>query len=163
MKISPKSFLFISPILIFLLASIIWFLVLAQTINFIAGFIILNFILLIVFWRGLLISRRAGELFTLKNRKHAFIISLGVTLGFSELIWAISFLPFSFFILGGLIATIFTIVFNIIKEYFKQRQDLFIDLNKNDFKKILTKNLILGFVLIIILIFMGPWLPPKTF
>ncbi len=163
MKISPKNFLFISPILVFLAASIIWFLILAQTISFIAGFIVLGLFSLLMFWRGLLVSRRAGELFGLKSRKQIFIVSLGITLGFSELIWAISFMPFSFFILGGLFATIFAIVFNIFKEYFKQRQGLFADLDESSFKKILTKNIVLGIILIIILISISSWLPPKTF
>ncbi|MDP3004219.1 MAG: hypothetical protein Q8N43_01805 [Candidatus Azambacteria bacterium] len=163
MKISPKNFLFISPILVFLAASIIWFLILAQTISFIMGFIVLDLFSLFMFWRGLLVSRRAGELFGLKSRKQIFIVSLSVALGFSELIWAISFMPFSFFILGGLLATIFAIVFNIFKEYFKQHQGLFADLDRSIFKKILTKDIVLGIILIIILISISSWLPPKTF
>lgn len=163
MTMSPKTFLLIAPLLIFFAASVIWFLILAQTINFITGFIVLGSFSLLVFWRGLLISRRAGELFGLKSRKQIFIISLGVALGFSELIWAISFMPFSFFILGGLLATIFAITFNIFKEYFKQRQDLFVGLDESSFKKILTKNIALGIILIIILISISSWLPPKTF
>jgi len=162
-KISPKTFLMIAPVLIFLTASIIWFLILAQAINFITGFIILSLILFLAFWKGLLVSRCAGELIGLKNRKQIFIISLGVALGFSELIWTISFLPFPFFILGGLFATIFAFVFNIFKEYFRQCQDLFIDLKRNGFKKLLAKNIILGIVLLIILISISSWLPPKTF
>ncbi|MCX6813996.1 MAG: hypothetical protein NT078_02190 [Candidatus Azambacteria bacterium] len=163
MKISPKNFSFISPILVFLAASIIWLLILAQIVSFIAGFIVLGLFSLLMFWRGLLISRRAGELFGLKSRKQIFIVSLGITLGFSELIWVISFMPFSFFILGCLFATIFAIVFNIFKEYFKQHQDLFADLNRSSFKKILTKDIIWGIILIIILISINSWLPPKTF
>lgn len=162
MKISPENFSFISSILIFLAGSVVWFLILAQTINFITGFIVLGLISLLVFWRGFLISRRAGELFGLKSRKQIFIVSLGATLGFSELAWAISFLPFPFFILGGLFATIFAIAFNIFKEYFKQHQGLFADLDRSNFKKILTKNIILGIILIIVLISISPWLPPKT-
>lgn len=162
MKISPKTFSFISPILVFIAASIIWFLILAQTIGFITGFVILGLFSFWLFWRGLLISRRSGELFGLKSRKQIFIVSLGVALGLSELIWIISFMPFSFFILGGLITTIFAIVFNIFKEYFKQRQD-FADSAEGGFRKILTKNVVLGIVLIIILISISSWLPPKTF
>ncbi len=163
MKISPKNFSFISPILVFLAASIIWFLILAQTIGFIAGFIVLGLFSLLIFWRGLLISRRAGELFGLKSRKQIFVVSLSAALGFSELIWVISFLPFSFFILGSLFAAIFAIVFNIFKEHFKQHQGLFADLDRSSFKKILTKNIVLGIILIIILISISPWLPQKTF
>jgi len=62
-----------------------------------------------------------------------------------------------------LFATIFALVFNIFKEYFKQRQGLFADLDRSDFKKILTKNIVLGIILIIILISISSWLPPKTF
>ncbi|MEK7578652.1 MAG: hypothetical protein AAB789_00035 [Patescibacteria group bacterium] len=163
MKIPPNFFSFISPILVFFAASIIWFLILGQTISFITGLIVLGLFSLLMFWRGLLISRRAGELFGLKSRKQIFIVSLGAALGFSELIWAISFTPFSFFVLGGLFATIFSVVFNIFKEYFKQHQGLFADLDRNSFKKILTKNIILGIILIIILIAVSSWLPPKTF
>jgi hypothetical protein len=162
MKISPKNFLFLSPILVFLAASIIWFLILAQAISFIAGFIVLGLFLFLIFWKGFLVSRRAGELFSLKSRKQIFIVSLGATLGLGELIWVISFLPFSFFILGGLLAAIFAVVFNIFKEYFKQHQGLFADSERKDFKKTLTKNIILGIILIVILILISPWLPPKT-
>src|SRR3989344_173289 len=163
MKISPKIFLFISPILVFLAAGIIWFLILAQTVNFIAGFIVLGLFSLLMFWKGFLVSRRAGELFGLKSRKQIFIVSLIIALGFSELIWVISFMPFSFFILGALLATIFAIVFNIFKEYFKLHQGLFVDLNRSSFKKVLTNNIVLGIILIIILISISSWLPPKTF
>ncbi len=162
-KISPKTFLMIAPVLIFLVASIIWFLILAQAINFITGFIILSLISFLAFWKGLLVSWRAGELIGLKNRKQIFIISLGVALGFSELVWTISFLPFSFFILSGLFTTIFAFVFNIFKEYFKQYQESSIDLKRDYFKKLLAKNIILGIVLIIILVSISSWLPPKTF
>ncbi len=163
MKITPKNFSFISPILVFLAASIVWFLILAQTISFIAGFVVLGLFSLLMFWKGLLISRRAGELKSLRSRKQIFIISLGIALGFSELIWVISFMPFSFFILGGLFAAIFAIVFNIFKEYFKQHQGLFADSDRSNFKKILTKNIVFLIILIIILISISSWLPPKTF
>jgi len=154
MKISPKTFLLVAPLLMFFAGSIIWLLILAQTIGFITAFIILDFIFFLIFWRGLLISRRTGELRGLKSRKQIFIFSLGVTLGFGELTWAVSFLPFSFFILGGLLAITFAIIFNIFKEYFKERPD---------FKKFLVRDIILGIILIAILIFISPWLPPKTF
>ncbi len=151
------------PIAVFLMASFVWFLILAQTVSFIAGFLILCLLSLVVFWRGFLTSRRAGELLGFKSRKQLFIFSLSLVLGFSELIWAISFLPFSFFILGGLFAIIFSITFNIFKEYFKRHKGLFAEADENNFKRILTKNIILGVVLINVLILISPWLPPKTF
>ncbi len=162
-KLSPKSFLFVSPILIFFLASVTWFLILAQVIGFIAGLIVLSAFSFLVFWKGLLISRQAGELFGFKSRKQIFAVSLIAVLGFSELIWVISFLPFSFFILGGLFATIFALVFNVLKEYFKQHQGLFADLDEINFKKILTRNIVLGIILIIILMSISSWLPSKAF
>lgn len=163
MKISPNIFFLIAPILIFFIASFVWFLILAQLIGFIVGFIILGLFSFLFLWKGFLISRRTGELFGLKSRKQILIISLIITLGFTELIWIISFLPFSFFILGGLFATIFAVVFGIFKEYFKQRQGLFSDLDSDNFKNTLTKNIILGIILIIVLISISSWLPSKTF
>jgi len=163
MKISPKTFLLTAPLLIFLTASLIWFLILSQAISFITGFIGLGLFPFLIFWKGLLVSRRAGELFGLKSRKQILVVSLGIALGFSELVWVISFLPFPFFILGGLLATVFAIAFSIFKEYFKQYQDLAADSDGNSFKKFLTKNIVLGIILIIILILISPWLPPKTF
>lgn len=163
MKITSKNFLFISPILMFFAASLVWFLILAQTFNFMIGFIILSAFSLLLFWRGLLISRKAGEMFGFKNREQVFVVSLCAALGFAELVWVISFLPFSFFILGGLFATIFALVFNVFKEYFKQHQGLFADLDKKHFEKVLTKNIIWGIILIIILISISSWLPSKAF
>ncbi len=145
-KITPKTFLFIMPFLIFFTASFIWLEILSQKIAFITGLIILSLASFLIFWNGLLINRRAGELFDLKTRKKIFVFSLGITLGFCELIWAISFLPFPFFILGGLFAVIFAIAFNVIVN------------GRN-----ITKNVILGTSLIIIFILSSPWLPPKVF
>ena len=127
MKIAPKNFLFISPILIFLIAGFIWFLVLAQTVGFFAGFVILAIFSFLIFWKGLLISRRNGELFGLRSRKQIFVISLIVALVFGEIIWVVSFLPFPFFILGGLFAIIFAVVFNIFKN------SLYVSMSKYNF------------------------------
>jgi len=151
MKISPENFLFISPILIFLAADFIWFLILAQAVGFFAGFVILAIFSFLIFWKGLLISRRNGELFGLKSKKQIFSASLSAGLVLSEIIWVISFLPFPFFILGGLFAIIFALIFNIFKKYFKQQEEPFGNL------------IILAVVLIIILISISPWLPSKTF
>jgi len=146
MKITPKTFLFGMPFLVFFMASFIWLEILSQKIGFITGLIILSLVSFLIFWKGLLISRRAGELFGLKNRKQVFVFSLGIALGFCELIWAISFLPFSFFILGGLFTIIFAIAFNIIVSGHN-----------------IIKNAILGASLIIIFILSSSWLPPKVF
>lgn len=108
-----------------------------------------------------MISRRAGELYGLKNRRQIFVISIGITLGFSELIWGISFLPFPFYILGGIFTVIFAAVFDIIKEYFKQRFDLFASLDENKFRKILIRDIVSGAILIIFFIFITPWLPVR--
>ena len=146
MKITPKTFLFVMPFLIFFVASFIWLEILSQKIGFITGLVILGGVSFLIFWNGLLISRRTGELFDLKNRKQIFVFSLGIMLGFCELIWAISFLPFPFFILGGLFAVIFAIAFNIIVSGHN-----------------IIKNTLLGASLIIIFILSSPWLPPKAF
>jgi len=155
MKITPKTFLFIVPFLLFLTASFIWLEILSQKIAFITGLIILGLASFLIFWNGLLISCRAGKLFNLKSRKQIFVFSLGIALGFFELIWAISFLPFPFFILGGLFTVIFAIAFNVINEYLKQYDE--------NFKKFLLRNITLGAGLITILITSSPWLPPKVF
>ena len=146
MKITPKTFLFVMPFLIFFVASFIWLEILSQKIGFITGLVILGGVSFLIFWNGLLISRRTGELFDLKNRKQIFVFSLGIMLGFCELIWAISFLPFPFFILGGLFTVIFAIAFNIIVSGHN-----------------IIKNALLGASLIIIFILSSPWLPPKAF
>lgn len=163
LMISPKRFLFIAPLLIFFLTSAIWFSILSQTISFVAGFIVLIFVSFFIFWRGLLILRRAGELFGLRSKKQIFVVSLAVALSFGEMFWAISFLPLRFFILGGLFVILFMFAFSIFKEYFKQDQNSSSELTKKVFKKVLTKNIILSVILIIILISISSWLPPKTF
>ena len=146
MKITPKTFLFVMPFLVFFMASFIWLEILSQKVGFIAGLITLSLVSFLIFWNGLLINRRAGELFGLKSRRQIFVFSLGIALGLCELIWTISFLPFSFFILGGLFTVIFAITFNVI-------------INGRN----IIKNIILGVGLIIIFILSSPRLPPKVF
>lgn len=163
MKITPKTFLFVMPFLVFFTAGFIWLEILSQKIEFITGLIVLSLASFLIFWKGLLINRCAGELFGLKSRKQIFVFSLGVALGFCELIWAISFLPFPFFILSGLFTVIFAIAFNIINEHLKQYKESAEDYNDKNFKKFLIKNTILGAGLIIIFILSSPWLPPKVF
>ncbi|KKS44362.1 MAG: hypothetical protein UV48_C0002G0015 [Candidatus Azambacteria bacterium GW2011_GWA2_42_9] len=149
------------PIIIFFISSIIWLLILSQIISFFLGFLLLIFIVFLVFWRGFLISRRRGELFGLKNKKQAFFISLGATLGFGELIWAISFLPFSFFILSGFFTVIFSMVFDILREYFKRKPSLFEENGKTNFKKVLVRDFLGGAVFILALILIASWLPKR--
>ncbi len=146
MKITPKIFLFIMPFLTFFAAGFIWLEILSQKAAFITGLIILSLVSFLIFWNGLLINYRAGVSFGLKTRKQIFVFSLGIALGFCELIWVISFLPFSFFILSGLFTVIFAIAFNVIVS------------GRN-----IVKNAILGASLIIIFILSSPWLPPKVF
>lgn len=147
--ISSKTFSLILTPIIFLGAAIVWFLALTQIISFFAGLILLGFFAFLVFWQGLLVSRRNGELFGLKTKKQILAISLGVSLGFVELIWIISLLPFSFYVLGGLFTAIFVIVFDIFKEIFKGQE----------IKKILKRDIISGVVFITILILISHWLP----
>ncbi|MDO8443505.1 MAG: hypothetical protein Q7S78_00745 [Candidatus Azambacteria bacterium] len=146
MKITPKTFLFAMPFLVFFIASFIWLEILSQKLGFFAGLVILSLASFLVFWNGLLINRRAGELFGLKSRKQIFVFSLGIALGFCELIWAISFLPFPFFILGGMFTVIFAFAFNIIIT-----------------EHSIMRNAVLAAGLIIIFILSSPWLPPKVF
>lgn len=161
-NVSPKFFSIILPFLVFILASIIWFLILIQSVNFIFGFVILSLFSFVIFWQGLLISRKSGELFTLKNRRQIIIISLAVTLGFSELIWVISFLPFSFFVLAGLFSAIFATIFDVIKEYFKKHVGLFEETDRKKFNKILIRDILSAAIFIIIIISLSSWLPLKT-
>ncbi len=146
MKITPKTFLFIMPFLVFFMASFAWLEILSQKISFVVGLIILSLAVFFIFWNGLLINRRAGELSILKSRKQILVFSFGIALGFCELFWAVSFLPFPFFILGGIFTVIFAVAFNVIVN------------NRN-----VIKNIVLAAGLIIIFILSSPWLPPKTF
>lgn len=149
------------PILIFLISTTVWLLILSQSIGFFSGFLILSFSAFLVFWKGFLISRQKGGLFGLKNKKQVFFVSLGVALGFSELMWAISFLPFSFFILSGLFTAIFSIVFDIFREYFKRKPSLFEESDKINFRKTIVKDFWGGAGFILILILIASWLPKK--
>lgn len=147
--ISSKTFFLILAPIIFLGAATVWFLVLVQVVSFFIGLILLGFFAFLVFWQGLLVSRRNGELFGLKTKKQILAISLGASLGFVELIWTISLLPFSFYILSGLFTTIFVVVFDIFREIFKGQE----------FKRILKRDIISGIAFITILILVSHWLP----
>ncbi len=162
MNVSLKILPLALPFLMFLFSGIIWFLILIQVISFIWGFVVLSFLVFVVFWRSLLIIRRAGEVFILRNKKQVLIVSLVLTLGFSELIWALSFLPFSFFVLAGLFSVIFAVVFDVFKEYFKQRPDLFSESDQGNLKKVLIRDILSGIIFIIIIIGASSWLPIKV-
>lgn len=157
MKAYPKIISVVLPVWIFLASSFIWYLVLYQTISFFSGLAVLIFLIFVTFWQIFLLLRRNGELTGLKNKKQILVVSLILVFGFSELIWSISFMQFSFFILGGILAVIFGIVLDIYKEFFKKAAN---DILKT--KRILIRDITLGVILIVIFIFISPWLPLKT-
>ena len=157
MKISHQILFVIFSIFIFLLSSFVWYLILYQAISFFTGLIIISFFIFLAFWQNFLAFRRAGELMALKNKKQIFVVSVIFTLGLAELMWSISFMPFSFFILGGILSVIFAVTLDIFKEYFKKPEasDLKI-------KKIIIRDIITGVILITIFIFISPWLPIRA-
>lgn len=150
-----------SPLIVFFISGIVWLMILTQVLGFFSGLLMLSFFIFLLFWRGLLISRQAGELFGLRTKHKIFIVCAAATLGFSELIWTISFLPFAFFVLSGIFTTTFSISFDILKEYFKRRPGLFSDLNKESYKKTLYKDICGGAILIVIFILISSWLPAR--
>ena len=157
MKISSQMIFIISPIWIFLTSSFIFYLILYQAISFFNGLLVSSLLYFLTFFQDFLEFRKFGESTGLKNKKQIFVISLVLTLGFSELFWSISFLPFSFFILGGILAVIFTVVLDIYKENFKR--------SANDSLKIiriLIRDIVTGVILITIFIFISSWLPQKA-
>ena len=157
MKISSQMIFIISPIWIFLTSSFILYLILYQAISFFNGLLVSSLLYFLTFFQDFLEFRKSGESTGLKNKKQIFVISLVLTLGFSELFWSISFLPFSFFILGGILAVIFTVVLDIYKENFKR--------SANDSLKIiriLIRDIVTGVILITIFIFISSWLPQKA-
>lgn len=158
MKISPQTLFIISIVFIFLISSFIWYLILYQAISFFSGLAILSFLIFLTFWQNFLGLRRAGELTGLKSKKRILIVSVVIVLGFSELIWSISFMPFSFFILGGILAVIFGVILDVFKEYFKKSAGAF----DGNIKNILIRDITTGIVLITIFIFISSWLPLKA-
>lgn len=145
-------------------SGLVWFLILSQTTSFIVGIISIIVVSFLFFRWGFLAFRSAGELLGLKKRKQIIVVSLVAALALGEVFWALSFLPFSFFILGGIFTITFVIVFNMMKEYFKQqREEPPVNLKEVGFYKFLKKNIIIAVILIIILISISPWLPPKVF
>lgn len=156
-KISPHIISVLLPFWIFLAGSFVFYLFLYQAISFFSGIAILVFLFFLTFWRIFLLFRRGGELIGLKNKKQVFVVSLVFALGFGELIWSISFMPFSFFILGGILAVIFGVVLDIFREYFKKSA-----LDNLEIKRFVIRDIALGIILITIFIFISPWLPPKA-
>lgn len=156
-KISPQIISVMLPAFIFLSGSFVFYLFLYQAISFFSGITILVFLIFLTFWRIFLLFRREGELIGLKNKKQVFVVSLVFALGFGELIWSISFMPFSFFILGGIVAVIFGVVLDIFREYFKKSAP-----DNFEVKRFVKRDITLGVILITIFIFISPWLPPKA-
>ncbi|GEM_PF-2711936 len=159
--LTPQIFSVTASLIMFVVASTVWLMILTQAIGFFSGLLILSVVAFLLFWRGFLASRKAGELFGLRTKSGIFIVCAAATLGFSELIWTISFLPFAFFILSGIFTVIFSIVFDILKEYFKRQPGLFRDFDKDGFKKILYKDVFGGAILIIIFVLLSSWLPAR--
>lgn len=157
-KFSLPILLIISAVFIFLTSSFIWYLILYQAISFFSGLAILSFLFFIIFWKIFLAFRKSGELIGLKNKRQIFVVSTVLVLCFSEFIWSISFMPFSFFIMGGMLTVIFTVIIDICKEYFKKSSidDLII-------RRVLIRDITIGVILITIFIFISPWLPPKAY
>jgi len=158
MKISPQTLFVISSVFIFLISGFIWYLILYQAVSFFNGLIILSFLIFLAFWQNFLAFRRTGELIGLKSKKQIFIVSIVFALCFGELIWSISFMPFSFFILSGILAVIFGSTLDIFREYFKKSA-----IDDLKIKKILIRDITAGIILITIFIFISPWLPSKAF
>lgn len=157
-KFSLPILLIISAAFIFLTSSFIWYLILYQAISFFSGLAILSFLIFIIFWKIFLAFRKSGELIGLKNKRQIFVVSTILVLCFSEFIWSISFMPFPFFIMGGILTVIFTVIIDICKEYFKKSSidDLII-------RRVLMRDITIGVILITIFIFISPWLPPKVY
>lgn len=157
-KFSLPILLIISASFIFLTSSFIWYLILYQAISFFSGLVILSFLIFIIFWKIFLAFRKSGELIGLKNKRQIFVVSTVLVLCFSEFIWSISFMPFPFFIMGGILTVIFTVIIDICKEYFKKSSidDLII-------RRVIMRDITIGVILITIFIFISPWLPPKVY
>jgi len=157
MIIASKMLFLVSPAWLFLVSSFIFYLILYQAISFFSGILTASSLYFFTFWQDFSTLRRSGESTGLNNKKQVFVISTILTLGFSELFWTISFLPFSFFILGGILAVIFGVVLDIYREYFRRPVG-----NDLKTKKVLIRDTIVGVILIIIFIFLSPWLPQKV-
>src|SRR3989344_2244927 len=153
MKISPQTLFVISSVFIFLISGFIWYLILYQAVSFFNGLIILSFLIFLAFWQNFLAFRRTGELIGLKSKKQIFIVSIVFALCFGELIWSISFMPFSFFILSGILAVIFGSTLDIFREYFNY--NFYFHKPMASFKGILRSVIVLASILLIG--FLGLW------
>ncbi|MBI2446625.1 MAG: hypothetical protein HYV51_02265 [Parcubacteria group bacterium] len=139
------------------------YLILYQAIGFFSGLMILSFLIFLTFWQNFLTFRRAGELIGLKSKKQIFVISVIFVLGFSELIWSISFMPFPFYILGGILSVIFAVTLDIYREYFGKPANDNLFAFSIKIKKVIIKDIVAGIALITIFILISSWLPPKVY
>lgn len=160
-KISPAFFAFFSPIAAFLMSGAVWLLILAQIIGFFYGFLIFTVLIFLITFKGLSVNRRAGIMFRMKTRNDVLSVSLVAGACFAEIFWAISFLPFQFYILAGLFAAVFFLSFDIIKSYFGQRPGLFAEAEQAEFKKNLIRDVAVFAIFTILLLAMGSWLPRR--
>lgn len=141
---------------VYLLASLIWFFILAQAFDFIWGLILISVGAGSLFFQSMLITRRAGEFINIKNKMQIAVISLGVSMGLAETAWAISFLPFGYFVLGALFTAVFGAALNIISSYYKIPPT-----DPETFRKIVIRSVALAFFFIVIFVTISPWLPQK--
>jgi len=146
-----RTYNFFASPMVFFIASAVWFLILAQAISFFYGLLIFTTMAFLIFRQGLIINRQAGLLFELKNKKQILAISLISSVGFAEIFWTISFMPFSFYTLGGIMAAVFAVSFIILKSYYERL----------DIKSLMLKNILFGIILIVIFIGISSWLPKK--
>ena len=114
---------------------------------------IFTLLVFLIFRAGFTINRRAGMLFGIKTKKQVLAISLVVAAGFAEIFWAVSFMPFSFYTLGGIMAVVFTVSFIVLKSYYERL----------DIKSLMIKNILFGIILIAIFIGISSWLPKNRF
>jgi len=148
-----RTYNFFASPMVFFIASTVWFLILAQTISFFYGLFIFTLLVFLIFRAGFTINRRAGMLFGIKTKKQVLAISLVVAAGFAEIFWAVSFMPFSFYTLGGIMAVVFTVSFIVLKSYYERL----------DIKSLMIKNILFGIILIAIFIGISSWLPKNRF
>ena len=140
---------------VYFFSSLIWFFILAQAIDFIWGLIIIALVSSLIFLQAMLISRLAGQLVKIKNKNQIVILSAAVLIGLAEISWAVSFLPFGYFILGALFTAVFIATFNIIDSYYRTTLD------EIAVKKLVIRNVMVTMAFVVILVFLSPWLPQK--
>lgn len=139
---------------VFFVASFLWFFSLAQAIDFVSGLVGLAAAAALILGQSLFVARRKGELTGIKNKSQILILAGGSALGFAEIIWALSFLPFSYFISGAIFTTIWVMVFNIFRRYGDNA-------GGEKFREVILRSLLIGSAFIFILIVISPWLPQR--